>query len=210
MPSKNLMAIESIDPDHPEKGVAFIYNPNPDGTFKHPPVVRLHSACHYGEVWGSAHCECGPQLLKAAKIVSARGGIIYYLADQDGRGHGSLIKSEIYALQAGTHPHQPRDKQGNPILLDTVESCEFLGVPADVRTYDHALRHLQEFLNDNELPPRVSLLTNNPDKVAALNTLLKGYPQLEVETEPLIIGFNDTNIGYLETKNNKMGHQLEL
>jgi GTP cyclohydrolase II len=148
-----------------------------------PVLVRVHSECLTGDVLGSLRCDCGPQLQAALERIAAEGrGVLLYLR-QEGRGIGLYNKLRAYALQEGG--------------LDTVEANEHLGFPADLRDYRLAasmLRHLQV--------ERVLLLTNNPDKIAALEEA-----GIKIEGRvSLIIPSNPENRRYLDVKRQKMGH----
>jgi 3,4-dihydroxy 2-butanone 4-phosphate synthase/GTP cyclohydrolase II len=148
-----------------------------------PVLVRVHSECLTGDIFGSLRCDCGPQLQEALRRIEAAGrGIILYLR-QEGRDIGLTNKILAYQLQ----------EKG----FDTAEANLQLGHPVDARTYDAA----RDILNDLGVE-RVRLLTNNPDKITALNSL--GFQC--VERVPLVIPSNKFNKGYLATKKRKMGH----
>jgi len=115
------------------------------------PLVRLHSECLTGDVFGSARCDCGPQLREAVERIAARGGVLLYLR-QEGRGIGLYNKLDAYALQ----------DQG----LDTYEANAALGLPEDDRDYTAAAQMLRA-LGIGEL----DLLSNNPDKAGQLRDL---------------------------------------
>ena len=152
-----------------------------------PPLVRLHSECLTGDVFGSQRCDCGPQLHKALELVAAEGrGVIVYLR-QEGRGIGLCNKVRAYALQ----------DQG----LDTVEANVYLGFPADAR--DYAIAAL--ILKDLGLR-RVRLMTNNPQKVQDLER----HGIDVVERVPLVVPPTAHNWRYLRTKREKLGHLLDL
>jgi len=149
------------------------------------PLIRLHSECLTGDVFGSLRCDCGVQLQNALSAIGERGhGALLYLR-QEGRGIGLGNKIKAYALQ---------DKG-----LDTVDANVELGFPADARQYDVAA----DMLRDNGVS-KVELMTNNPAKIDALNAL-----GIEVcERVPLIPAAIETNESYLHTKADRMGHQL--
>jgi 3,4-dihydroxy 2-butanone 4-phosphate synthase/GTP cyclohydrolase II len=150
-----------------------------------PVLVRVHSECLTGDIFGSLRCDCGPQLQEALRRIEAAGrGVILYLR-QEGRDIGLTNKILAYQLQ----------EKG----FDTAEANLQLGHPVDARSYDAA----RDILNDLGVE-RVRLLTNNPDKITALNAL--GF-QI-VERIPLEIPSNQFNKGYLSTKKTKMGHLL--
>ncbi|MHB1006884.1 MAG: bifunctional 3,4-dihydroxy-2-butanone-4-phosphate synthase/GTP cyclohydrolase II [Chloroflexota bacterium] len=151
-----------------------------------PVLVRVHSECLTGDVFGSLRCDCGQQLAQAMTMVREAGsGVILYMR-QEGRGIGLHNKVRAYALQ----------DQG----LDTVEANERLGFPADLRDYGIGA----QILVDLGLR-RIRLLTNNPRKVVGL----QGYGLEVVERVPLIVQPNPSNEQYLLTKKEKLGHLLE-
>jgi GTP cyclohydrolase II len=150
-----------------------------------PPLVRLHSECLTGDVLGSLKCDCGPQLNHALEAIAASGwGILLYLR-QEGRGIGLVNKLRAYSLQ----------DQG----FDTVDANIRLGFGDDERDFGVAARMLQ-LLSQRE----VRLLTNNPRKVAGLEAAgIKVTAQVPLKTVS-----NPHNLGYLETKRLRSGHQL--
>jgi GTP cyclohydrolase II len=149
-----------------------------------PPLVRLHSECFTGDLLGSLRCDCGPQLRGAIKRIAADGaGVVLYLA-QEGRGIGLVNKLRAYAMQ----------DRG----LDTLDANRALGWGADERTFLVAATMLEE-LGLRE----VRLLTNNPDKVAALAAC-----GLVVHREAHAFAPNGVNNGYLATKAARFGHLL--
>jgi 3,4-dihydroxy 2-butanone 4-phosphate synthase/GTP cyclohydrolase II len=157
--------------------------PRPD----EPVLVRVHSQCLTGDVFGSTRCDCGPQLHKAMDMIAAEGkGAILYLR-QEGRGIGLVNKLRAYELQ---------DRHGQ----DTVEANLSLGFEADVRDYGVGA----QILYDLGIR-RLKLLTNNMGKYVAL----EGYGLELVERVPLELPANQDNVDYLRTKKNKMGHLLE-
>jgi 3,4-dihydroxy 2-butanone 4-phosphate synthase/GTP cyclohydrolase II len=150
-----------------------------------PVLVRLHSSCFTGDIFGSMRCDCGPQLQKAMAMVEAEGkGVVIYLS-QEGRGIGLLNKIKAYRLQ----------DEG----MDTVQANLKLGFGEDERDYGVGASIMRELGLG-----KVRLISNNPVKRAGL----EGYGIKIVETIPLLIESNPHNQFYLETKANKMGHNL--
>lgn len=149
------------------------------------PLVRLHSACLTGDIFHSKKCDCGPQLNAALDTMTSHGhGVLLYLA-QEGRNIGLTNKLRAYLLQdAG---------------LDTVEANRALGYSDDEREYEIAAAMLQQIGLD-----QVRLMTNNPEKIAALERAGVSV----VEQVPLIVGLSPENIEYLKTKANRSGHIL--
>ncbi len=148
-------------------------------------LVRLHSECLTGDVFGSARCDCGEQLDAAMKrLAKVPEGILVYLA-QEGRGIGIANKIAAYHLQ----------DHG----LDTVAANRVLGFPADLRSYKCAACILRVLGVRS-----VRLMTNNPAKIEEL----EGYGVRVTERIPLEIPANPTNLGYLKTKKEKMRHLL--
>ena len=148
-----------------------------------PPLVRLHSECLTGDVFGSLKCDCGPQLKEALRIIGASGGGVLLYLRQEGRGIGLANKLRAYALQ----------DRG----LDTVEANRRLGFADDERDYAHAAAMLRALGID-----RVRLLTNNPAKVAGLEAAGIAV----VERVPHHMPANPHNADYLATKRKKSGH----
>jgi 3,4-dihydroxy 2-butanone 4-phosphate synthase/GTP cyclohydrolase II len=162
----------------------------PDGKVpvqEEPVLVRIHSECLTGDVFGSLACDCGDQLETAmARVAEAGRGAVIYMR-QEGRGIGLSNKIRAYKLQ---------QEEG----LDTVEANERLGFRPDLRDYGIGAQIMVD-LGIRQ----VRLMTNNPRKVVAL----KGYDLTIVERVPIIIEPNATNKKYLDTKRRKMGHLLD-
>ncbi|MGO9119870.1 MAG: bifunctional 3,4-dihydroxy-2-butanone-4-phosphate synthase/GTP cyclohydrolase II [Desulfomonilaceae bacterium] len=156
---------------------------NPD----EPILVRVHSECLTGDVFGSQRCDCGSQLEKAMGMVAEEGkGVILYM-HQEGRGIGLLNKIKAYALQ----------DQG----CDTVEANLRLGFKADLRDYGIGAQMLYDLG-----VRKMRLMTNNPKKIVGL----EGYGIQVMEQVPIVIDPCATNLRYLKTKKEKMGHTYEL
>ena len=150
-----------------------------------PIMVRMHSSCLTGDIFGSCRCDCGPQLHKAMQMIEKEGkGVIVYL-NQEGRGIGLLNKLKAYKLQ----------EQGR----DTVEANLELGFGMDERDYGVGAQILRE-LNVSKM----RLITNNPKK----RTGLVGYGLEIVESLPIEIAANEHNKAYLTTKRDKLGHTI--
>jgi len=148
-------------------------------------LVRMHSKCLTGDVFGSARCDCGWQLTSALRLVAAEGrGVVVYL-DQEGRGIGLLNKLKAYELQdAGA---------------DTVEANQQLGFQPDLRNYGIGA----QILMDLGLTT-IRVLTNNPMKLVGI----EGYGLTIVERVSIVPPRNDENSGYLDVKRDKLGHLL--
>lgn len=152
-----------------------------------PILVRVHSSCVTGDIFGSYRCDCGPQLHEAMKMIEKEGkGVIIYM-NQEGRGIGLFNKIEAYKLQ----------EQGK----DTVEANLELGYKADERDYGVGAQILRELGLS-----KIKLITNNPVKRAGL----EGYGLNIIEIVPIVIQANKHNKFYLETKRDRMGHFLEI
>jgi len=151
-----------------------------------PVMVRMHSSCVTGDIFGSLRCDCGTQLHKAMEAIEKEGkGAIVYI-NQEGRGIGLLNKLRAYKLQ----------EEGR----DTVEANLDLGFKADERDYGVGAQILRD-LNIS----KIRLMTNNPKKRAGLT----GYNLEIVENVPLEVESNPHNHFYLQTKRDKMGHTLK-
>jgi GTP cyclohydrolase II len=150
-----------------------------------PPLVRLHSECLTGDVFGSLKCDCGPQLREALRIIGTGGGGVLLYLRQEGRGIGLSNKVRAYSLQ----------DRG----LDTVDANRRLGFADDERDYGHAAAMLRALGID-----RVRLLTNNPDKVAGLEGAGIEVSERVAHQMPA----NPHNADYLATKRKKSGHLL--
>ena len=149
-----------------------------------PTLVRVHSECLTGDVFGSRRCDCGNQLHAALKQISEAGGVLVYMR-QEGRGIGLAAKIHAYKLQ----------EEG----LDTVEANAKLGFAGDLRDYGIGA----QILHDLGVR-KFRFLTNNPKKVVGL----EGYGIQMVEQVPIRSAPNPHNAKYLETKRVKMGHLL--
>jgi len=150
-----------------------------------PPLVRLHSSCTTGDIFGSQRCDCQAQMHSAMRAIAQEGrGMLLYLP-QEGRGIGLAGKLQAYTLQ----------EQG----YDTVDANQHLGYPIDARDYTTAIAILQEMQIT-----QVRMLTNNPDKIEALQT-----HGIRVERVPLEIPPTASNFFYLQTKRERMGHLLQ-
>jgi len=152
-----------------------------------PVLVRVHSECLTGDIFGSLRCDCGDQLQTAMEMIDQEGsGVLLYIR-QEGRGIGLVNKIRAYALQ----------DQG----LDTVEANERLGFQPDLRNYGIGAQILVDLG-----VKKMRLLTNNPKKMVGLDGYgLRIVEQLEIETEP-----NEYNRRYLKCKQLKMGHLLNV
>lgn len=150
-------------------------------------LIRMHSICHTGDIFGSQRCDCGYQLHESMKMIVEHGcGAIFYIANHEGRGIGLFTKSLAYLLQ----------EEG----YDTVEANHVLGFEDDSRSYNEAIRVLQAL---RKKP--VTLITNNPKKLAAL----KEHGLLADGHIPLWGGETESNRFYLDTKVQKSGHIAE-
>jgi len=169
----------TVDPD---EHIALVKG---DVTGEEPVLVRVHSECLTGDVFGSLRCDCGEQLAMALQDIVAAGKGVFLYMRQEGRGIGLHNKLRAYALQ----------DQG----MDTVEANEVLGFGADLRDYGIGAQILADLGLKN-----IRLLTNNPKKVVGL----EGYSLKVVETVPVVAPPTAYNAAYLETKGKKMGHHF--
>ncbi|MDZ7683436.1 MAG: GTP cyclohydrolase II [Fodinibius sp.] len=158
-----------------------------NGMKKIPVLVRVHSSCMTGDIFGSKRCDCGEQLHQALLQVEEEGqGVVLYM-NQEGRGIGLLNKLKAYKLQ----------EKG----MDTVEANEALGFEPDARDYGVGAQILRS-LNISKM----RLMTNNPVKRVGL----KSFGLEMVERVPIEVGAYPENVQYLKTKRDKMGHDLNL
>ncbi len=171
----------TIDPD---EHVALVMG---EVAGEEPVLVRAHSECLTGDVFGSLRCDCGDQIDLAMQAIAQEGKGVFLYMRQEGRGIGFHNKLKAYALQ----------DQG----LDTVEANRRLGFPADLRDYGIGAQILSDLGIKN-----LRLLTNNPKKVVGL----EGYGLKVVETVPIIAPPNPYNRQYLVAKEKKMGHRLGM
>ena len=170
-----------IDPD---EHLALVMG---DISTKEPVLVRVHSECLTGDVFGSLRCDCGDQIALAMENIANEGRGVFLYMRQEGRGIGFHNKIRAYALQ----------DEG----LDTVEANLSLGFPSDPRDYGIGAQILAELGLH-----QIRLLTNNPQKRVGL----EGYGLEVVETIPIVTTPNPYNRDYLETKKKKLGHRLEI
>ncbi|HSV40784.1 MAG TPA: bifunctional 3,4-dihydroxy-2-butanone-4-phosphate synthase/GTP cyclohydrolase II [Nocardioidaceae bacterium] len=166
--------------------IALVYGEPGELKSGEPVLTRVHSECLTGDVFGSKRCDCGPQLDEALERVVEEGrGVVIYLRGHEGRGIGLLAKLQAYSLQDGGR--------------DTVDANLDLGLPADARHYGAATQILRDLGVTS-----VRLLTNNPLKTEGL----EAYGIAVTERVPLTPHPNDHNLGYLQTKRDRMGHHL--
>lgn len=152
-----------------------------------PSLVRIHSQCLTGDVFGSTKCDCGQQLRKAMELIQREGSGAIVYQQQEGRGIGIINKIRAYALQ----------DEG----ADTIEANQKLGLAVDLRCYEQCA----EILRDLGLK-RVRLMSNNPEKMLTLEQMGVAV----VERVSLLIPPTAAAKGYLRTKKEKLGHLLEL
>ena len=152
---------------------------------KSQPLVRVHSECLTGDVFGSKRCDCGPQLQEAIRLIEENGhGYVVYIRDHEGRGIGLAEKIRAYVLQDSGQ--------------DTVQANVSIGQPIDDRTYEDAAEILHRLKITS-----LTLLTNNPEKISAIRKA-----GIDVTTAPLEVVANKHNQKYLETKRDKLNHAL--
>jgi 3,4-dihydroxy 2-butanone 4-phosphate synthase/GTP cyclohydrolase II len=148
-------------------------------------LVRVHSECLTGDVFGSERCDCGDQIRSSLRLIDQQGkGVLIYM-HQEGRGIGLTNKIKAYALQ----------DQGR----DTVEANLELGFKEDLRDYGIGAQILRDLKIE-----RITLLTNNPRKISGL----EAYGVKVVKRVPLEVAPRESNIHYLRTKQSKLGHLL--
>lgn len=148
-------------------------------------LVRVHSECVTGEVFGSEKCECGPQLDSALDAIQREGGVVIYMRGHEGRGIGLINKLKAYRLQ----------EDG----LDTLDANIALGLPVDGRDYTAA----SAILDDLGLSA-IRVITNNPEKVRQLAE----HGITVLDRVPLVVGVGEFNEAYLEAKRDRMGHVI--
>ena len=148
-------------------------------------LVRIHSECLTGDVFGSLRCDCGEQIKQALELISKEGKGVFLYMQQEGRGIGLHNKIRAYSLQDNG--------------MDTIEANQELGFESDLRHYGIGAQMLSELG-----VRKMRLLTNNPEKMVGLS----GYDLEIVERVPIEIEVNEENRGYLHTKRAKMGHIL--
>jgi GTP cyclohydrolase II len=150
------------------------------------PLVRLHSECLTGDVFGSARCDCGPQLQESVRLMCEQGGIVLYLR-HEGRGIGLFNKLDAYRLQ--------------DLGFDTFQANRALRFPDDLRDYQVAAQMLQALQ-----VPAIRLLSNNPDKASQLQA-----HGIDVRArQPTGVFLTSVNRGYLQAKVRLAGHELRL
>ncbi len=159
---------------------------NPNSDFNNPINIRIHSECITGDLFGSKRCECGEQLDWSMNYINKYGGAIIYLR-QEGRGIGIINKLHAYVKQDEGH--------------NTAEANRILGFGYDDRTYDDAIKILEDLGITI-----INLLTNNPEKINALDKSgIKVLERVPVEIVP-----QKENLAYLKTKKDFFGHKLNI
>lgn len=150
-------------------------------------IIRMHSICHTGDIFGSKRCDCGYQLKQSMKMIVEHGtGALFYLANHEGRGIGLFSKAMAYILQENGY--------------DTVDANVALGFVDDARNYSDAIQVMKALRSKP-----VTLITNNPKKLAAL----KKSGLTVSSREPIWGDISEYNEKYLETKINRSGHMKE-
>ncbi|MCB0617379.1 MAG: GTP cyclohydrolase II [Saprospiraceae bacterium] len=170
--------------DDPEESMPHLALVHENFDREQPVLVRIHSECLTGDLFGSTRCDCGEQLHRALELTAAQGGVVIYLR-QEGRGIGLINKLKAYRLQdAG---------------LNTLDANVHLGFEIDSRQYDMAVQIMQD-LGISE----IHLLTNNPDKVEAVD-----HSPIVVRSRiPLVVKPRKENMNYLKAKQELLGHFL--
>ena len=149
-------------------------------------LLRIHSECMTGDLFHSHRCDCGEQLETAMRLAAEQGGVVIYLR-QEGRGIGLINKLKAYQLQ--------------DTGINTADANTHLGFEVDARHYDIAVKIMQDLGIE-----KIDLLTNNPDKIKEM-----AASPIEIENRvPLIIKPKKENMGYLQTKQDLMGHLFKL
>jgi 3,4-dihydroxy 2-butanone 4-phosphate synthase/GTP cyclohydrolase II len=170
-------------PEHGIEHIAMVCGDLGDG---HDVLVRVHSECLTGDIFGSLRCDCGPQLDASLAAVAAEGrGVVLYMRGHEGRGIGLMHKLRAYQLQESG--------------VDTVDANLLLGMPADARDYGTGAQILADLGIRS-----MRLLTNNPHKRAGL----EGYDLEIIDRVPLPVRPTRENLHYLRTKRDRMGHDL--
>jgi 3,4-dihydroxy 2-butanone 4-phosphate synthase/GTP cyclohydrolase II len=177
------MAAYSSDPEDWMPHLALIAE-NTD--FEKPVLVRVHSECITGDMFGSKRCDCGEQLSYALARIAREGGILLYLR-QEGRGIGIINKLKAYNLQ--------------DLGLNTVDANLHLGLEVDARHYDIAIAMLDDLGIES-----IKLLTNNPEKIEAF----EDSSVTVIERAPIVMEPNADNLDYLRTKQEILGHLFKL
>ncbi len=173
----------AANPEHPMPHLALVSDKTDTAR---PVLVRIHSECMTGDIFGSLKCDCGEQLELSLKTIGEKGGVVVYLR-QEGRGIGLINKMKAYNLQ----------DQG----MNTAEANVHLGFEVDERDYDIAALMLKDLhIHD------ILLMTNNPDKIEGL----KAAGIQVTERIPLEVKPHEENLGYMHTKQHLMGHLFDV